>query len=85
MRHHRHWPNAGAAERGEVGSRWATFRRPHVPFLEWAMAFSTDNGCAGHGWQEVRSLSSMEKIPPASTLMLRTRQARPEVSLRDAS
>ena len=36
-------------------------------------------------WQEVRSFSSIEKIAPASILMLRTRQARPVVSFKLAS
>jgi hypothetical protein len=36
-------------------------------------------------WQDVRSFSSIEKISPASILMLRTRQVRPVVSLRLAS
>ena len=31
----RHRPNAGAAERGEVGRRWAAFR-PRAPYSQWA-------------------------------------------------
>src|SRR5271154_2644319 len=73
----------GAAERAVVGSRWATFGCAAPPFFQTGL--SGGQRCAAQGWQEVRSFSSMEKISPASTLMLRTRQTRPEVSLRLAS
>ncbi len=77
MRHRQHRPNDMVAERA-VGNQWAALGRCRA-------VFSSGRHRAVQRWQEVRSFSSMEKISPASTLMLRTRQVRPEVSLRVAS